>query len=267
MSNLSIMTIGGVECYEKDGTAYLKLETVARGLGFTTTQNINGIEYENVRWSTVKQYMRDIGFLQEVAKDDYIPENVFYRLAMKAKNEAAVKFQALVADEIIPSIRKTGSYGTPQTVRMSDALAAMANVARLAEDNQRRLDAIEASTKELDSKLDKAAEAFTAPSFAADKWQENARATIAAIVQENGLSYQAYTGELYQRLESVACVNLKSRQSFKQKRMKEQGATYRDRQAVTKLNVIADDPKLRAVFDHILAMEKASRLMKGGRTA
>ncbi len=30
-----IKSICGVECYEKDGTAYLKLETVARGLGFT----------------------------------------------------------------------------------------------------------------------------------------------------------------------------------------------------------------------------------------
>lgn len=33
----SIISISGVECYEKDGTAYLKLETVARGLGFTET--------------------------------------------------------------------------------------------------------------------------------------------------------------------------------------------------------------------------------------
>lgn len=29
-----IQEICGVECYEKDGTAYLKLETVARELGF-----------------------------------------------------------------------------------------------------------------------------------------------------------------------------------------------------------------------------------------
>ena len=41
-----IMNIGGVDCYEKDGTAYLKLEAVARGLGFT--QEKNGIEY--VKW-------------------------------------------------------------------------------------------------------------------------------------------------------------------------------------------------------------------------
>ena len=52
--------------------------------------------------------------------DDYIPENIFYRLAMKAKNEIAEKFQALVADEIIPSIRKTGGYIAGQE-SMSDA--------------------------------------------------------------------------------------------------------------------------------------------------
>lgn len=106
-----IMNIGGVDCYEKDGTAYLKLETVARGLGFVDTSK--GAEY--VRWNTVRQYLSEIGFSQEVAKTDFIPENIFYRLAMKAKNETAEKFQALVADVIIPSIRKTGAYSIPRT--------------------------------------------------------------------------------------------------------------------------------------------------------
>ena len=36
---------------------------------------------------------------------------------MKAKNETAEKFQALVADEIIPSIRKHGAYMTPETLQ------------------------------------------------------------------------------------------------------------------------------------------------------
>lgn len=106
MDELQILTIDGVSCYEEDGTAYLKLEDVARGLGFT--DNSKGVEY--VRWRTVRRYLKDIGFSQEVAKDDFIPENIFYRLAMKAKNEVAEKFQAKVADEIIPSIRKHGAY-------------------------------------------------------------------------------------------------------------------------------------------------------------
>lgn len=111
-----IMNIGGVDCYEKDGTAYLKLEAVARGLGFTTTQNIGGTEYVNVRWKRIEEYLEEIGFATSGKRPDFIPENIFYRLAMKAKNETAEKFQALVADEIIPSIRKHGAYMTPQKI-------------------------------------------------------------------------------------------------------------------------------------------------------
>lgn len=105
----NIINVGGIECYEENGTAYLKLETVARGLGFT--QEKNGVEY--VRWETVDRNLSELGFPNKLGKDDFIPENVFYRLAMKAKNETAEKFQAFVADEVIPSIRKHGAYMTP----------------------------------------------------------------------------------------------------------------------------------------------------------
>lgn len=106
-----IMNIGGIDCYEKEGTAYLKLETVARGLGFI--QEKNGTEY--VRWDRLEEYLSELGFPHKWGKNDFIPENIFYRLAMKAKNETAEKFQAFVADEVIPSIRKHGAYMTLET--------------------------------------------------------------------------------------------------------------------------------------------------------
>lgn len=125
MSN-EIMTISGVSCYEKDGTAYLDLEAVARGLGFTTTQTIDGKEYINVRWKRVDEYLAEIGFATCGKRPDFIPENIFYRLAMKAKNETAERFQALVADEIIPSIRKTGGYISGQETMSDSELMAKA---------------------------------------------------------------------------------------------------------------------------------------------
>lgn len=131
-----IMNISGIECFEKDGVAYLKLETVARGLGFV--DNSKGAEY--VRWNTVRQYLGEIGFSQEVAKDSFIPENVFYRLAMKAKNEAAENFQAKIADEVIPSIRKHGAYLTPETIEKAilnpDIMIKLCN--ELKEEQERR---------------------------------------------------------------------------------------------------------------------------------
>lgn len=111
-----IMNIQGIPCYEKDGVAYLNLETVARGLGFTTTQTIDGKEYTNIRWSRVDEYLNGLGFATSGKRPDYIPENIFYRLAMKAKNETAEKFQTLIADEVVPAIRKHGGYLTPAKV-------------------------------------------------------------------------------------------------------------------------------------------------------
>lgn len=106
MSN-EIMNISGVDCYEKDGMAYLNLEAVARGLGFVKKADSGN---EVVNWTRVRGYLSDLGVEQKCTTGDYIPENIFYRLAMKAKNETAEKFQALVADEIIPTIRRTGGY-------------------------------------------------------------------------------------------------------------------------------------------------------------
>lgn len=118
-----IMNISGIECYEKDGVAYLKLETVAHGLGFTRTAASGN---EVVRWETVRKYLAELGVptswhgdSQPVGKEglpDFIPENVFYRLAMKAKNEVAEAFQAKIADVVIPSIRKHGAYMTPEAL-------------------------------------------------------------------------------------------------------------------------------------------------------
>lgn len=67
----------------------------------------------------MKQILSKFFFPQIVGErkiPDFIPENVFYRLAMKANNEAAEKFQEKIANEIIPSIRKHGAYMTKETI-------------------------------------------------------------------------------------------------------------------------------------------------------
>jgi len=122
MSEIKVINISGVDCYEIDGTAFLKLEAVARGLGFT--QEKGGGVY--VRWDRVEGYLAEFGFPHKWGKEDFIPENIFYRLAMKAKNETAERFQALVADEIIPSIRKHGGYIAGQEDMTDEELMARA---------------------------------------------------------------------------------------------------------------------------------------------
>lgn len=63
-----------------------------------------------VRWETINGYLSELGISQEVGKNDFIPESVFYLLGMKASNERAQEFQKWLAVEVLPEIRKAGGY-------------------------------------------------------------------------------------------------------------------------------------------------------------
>lgn len=103
------------------GTVYLNLEDVCIGLGFTTTAPSGNIV---VRWNRVQNYLLAIenqgvatsgnGHVLQGVYPEYIPENVFYMLAMKAKSTPAIAFQQKIANEILPMIRRTGMYMTDE---------------------------------------------------------------------------------------------------------------------------------------------------------
>ncbi len=89
-----------------DGSISINAEDAAIGLGWT--QEKNGKIY--VKWERINGYCKEFGFSPLVGKDYYIPESLFYMLAMKANNERAQKFQKWIAMDVVPAIRKTGTY-------------------------------------------------------------------------------------------------------------------------------------------------------------
>ena len=93
----------------EDGSISVSAEDTAIGFGWVQKKN-NKIY---PRWETINGYINELGFSQQVGKDDYIPESLFYRLGMKASNKTAQDFQNWLAIDVIPSIRKTGSYKMP----------------------------------------------------------------------------------------------------------------------------------------------------------
>ena len=93
----------------ENGQTVFDAETVARSLGFTETKT----NKEYIRWRTINGYLK---FSQDVAKGDFIPESAVYKLAFKASNDVAEKFQDWLAIEVLPSIRKHGAYMTDNTI-------------------------------------------------------------------------------------------------------------------------------------------------------
>lgn len=111
-----------------DGSISINLEDAARGLGFVDTSKsaTSGAQLEKVRWSRVKGYLEGFGYSQKNVKDNFIPESIFYLLAMKAKNDIAITFQKWLAIDVIPSIRKNGGYIVNQENLSNEELLAKA---------------------------------------------------------------------------------------------------------------------------------------------
>jgi hypothetical protein len=142
-----IITIKNVRGYiNEKGTAWLNLEDIARGLGITDKAKSGNIV---VRWARLKEYLKEFGIATSgdgVGKEnlpEFIQENIFYKLCMKANNEVARKFQDRVCDEILPSIRKYGMYATDELLDNLDLIIKMAT----------RLKEEKAKNKELEDKM------------------------------------------------------------------------------------------------------------------
>ena len=150
---LEIVTVENVRGYvDSNNVAWINLEDAARGLGFTFVAKSGN---EVIRWNRVNQYLKEFGFCQDVGKDDFIPENIFYRLAMKASNAAAQTFQAKIADVILPSIRKHGMYMTYDAIE--NFLNNPDNAIRMIQaykDERIKREAAEAKVVELQPKAD-----------------------------------------------------------------------------------------------------------------
>lgn len=129
----------------EDGSISINAEDAAVGFGWIKTEIKNGREYSSIRWERMNSFSAEIGFAHKWAKDDYIPESLFYRLGMKANNAAADKFQNWLAMEVIPSIRKTGHYGKPMTIPEQIQLLAKGNVelSEKIEQVDKRIDTLE----------------------------------------------------------------------------------------------------------------------------
>lgn len=119
--------------FNPDGSISVSAEDTAIGFGWCRTEVKNGKEYTSVMWSRMNGYCKELGFAHECAKEDYIPESLYYLLGMKANNEKAQKYQRWLAMDVLPTLRKTGSYEMPKQKEksQSERLASVNNAVKI----------------------------------------------------------------------------------------------------------------------------------------
>nr|DAF14074.1 MAG TPA: repressor domain protein [Caudoviricetes sp.] len=99
---------GEIRTIEIDGKPYFVGTDVAKALGYNNPRDAVSRHCKGV----VK---RDTPTSSGIQSMSYINEGDLYRLIMKSKLPSAEKFESWVMDEVLPTIRKTGSYQKPLT--------------------------------------------------------------------------------------------------------------------------------------------------------
>lgn len=99
---------GEIRTVEINGKPYFVGTDVAKALGYNNprdavSRHCKGVVKHDTPTSSGVQLM------------SYINEGDLYRLIMKSKLPSAEKFESWVMDEVLPTIRKTGSYRKPLT--------------------------------------------------------------------------------------------------------------------------------------------------------
>ena len=118
MNDLQEFTNGDIKLpvrLKENGDIEFDAEKAAIGLGITS----NSKGYTNVRWNRVNEYLNSAKSGRKVSKGDFITEPQFYKLAIKANNPTAEKFQDWVTTEVLPSIRKHGAYLTDSAIEQT----------------------------------------------------------------------------------------------------------------------------------------------------
>ncbi|MFK5923245.1 MAG: BRO family protein [Verrucomicrobiota bacterium] len=113
---------GDIRIVDQEGQPWFVAKDISDALG-----------YENSRDAIIR-YCKGVEKLDTLKKGGHaqsiIPESDLFRLIMRSKLPAAEQFQDWVVEEILPSIRKTGSYG--KTAGPSIAAVALAKAVGLA---------------------------------------------------------------------------------------------------------------------------------------
>lgn len=99
---------GEIRTIEIDGKPYFVGADVAKALGYNNPRDAVSRHCKGV----VKHDTPTSSGIQSMS---YINEGDLYRLIMKSKLPSAEKFESWVMDEVLPTIRKTGSYRKPLT--------------------------------------------------------------------------------------------------------------------------------------------------------
>lgn len=122
---------GDIRTVMIDGEPWFVAMDISEKLGYAQTANmLKQVDKEDKR--KVPSSDLDDTFSKFAKEISVINESGLYDAIFGSKLKNAKSFKRWVTKEVLPSIRKTGSYGAPQTIPEQIQILAQGNVGRIA---------------------------------------------------------------------------------------------------------------------------------------
>ena len=235
---------GEIRTAEIGGEPWVCLADICRPLGIRPTDVKRRLKQEGV--DTINTPTK--GGTQPML---FVNEANFYRAVFQSVKPEVERFTDWVTEEVLPSIRKTGSYQARLALTPAQLIAQQAQL--LVEQEQR--------ITRIEDKVDRALIAMAGPQ--GDRWTEDMKQAIARYCEVTGLSQTTGRGRLYAALDQEANCSTDARLRRLRDRKKKTGETRKNYMALTKLDAIAVDAKLRVAFEGVVRRMTAQAEIKG----
>lgn len=182
-------------------------------------------------------------------KTTIINESGLYTVILRSDKPQAKPFRKWVTSEVLPSIRKHGSYSVQsQFADLSPQLQVLIQM----ETRQKQIEARQAEQATalagLEQKLQNTCEVIALDKTA---WRKDSEHLINKIARATGEGYggiRLVYEEIYRSIESRAGVSLNTRLTNKRNRMAGEGVCKSKRDKLTRVDIIAEDKKLIEIY-------------------
>lgn len=182
-------------------------------------------------------------------KATIINESGLYTVILRSDKPQAKPFRKWVTSEVLPSIRKHGSYSVQsQFADLSPQLQVLIQM----ETRQKQIEARQAEQATalagLEQKLQNTCEVIALDKTA---WRKDSEHLINKIARATGEGYggiRLVYEEIYRSIESRAGVSLNTRLTNKRNRMAGEGVCKSKRDKLTRIDIIAEDKKLIEIY-------------------
>ena len=177
-----------------------------------------------------------------------VNEYGLYNLVLGSRKQEAKEFKRWITHEVIPSIRKTGSYSLDVDVtQLSPELQIMNNMVKALAKQELEQKQMKQEINETKQEIEEVRKVFI---LNPKNWRKEVNELIIKISQtKNTLdAYKDTRNESYKRLEERARCNLDIRLENKRERMRKAGSSKTAINRINKMDVIADDPRLMEIY-------------------